>query len=1017
MVSTLRAAIPRQADILQVFHTLWSEVGSELILLLLFCAGFVLFRLSTVRDLIPGGHGDRRNKSRLKELKTADLSPPRQEDRLPPSPALSGISAAGLVRRAVRKEISREPPSPAPTPTAAAARELRVRAALEAGQLEETIGALSEMCASGMAVPGYLVASAFGLVYQMSGDDDKKSSVSLLSRLPSGMFSADVIASVVEAASNVGDVVLLREVVHRASLANVVLPLTACEAVLRTLALVGDGNGVEVFDELLRGGFQPSESLLTAVVSACADSKHVPLAERAVAQARKAHGRVVLPLYTALMKVYGQARVWHKTCELYESMKQEGVSPDTVAYGSLIKAAVESGRPELARELFRESGNPDLLNYMSMIRSAGRERDLTKALRLLEELERSPLSVDATTYNCTLEACVACNDRAAADRLFQRMSNSGQIDVVSYNTYLKVLLAAGAQKEANVVLKEMHSRGYPPNAVTYNSLIRDAVTRQDIQRSWNIVEAMERNGVRPDAFTCSILMKGVKQSPCTDDIDKIINLIQRAKVTPDEVLVNCLLDACVRLRDPQRLTQVLEQFKATGVVPSMHAYATLIRAYGHARRSDRVWELWRELTSSRDAAAKQNEEVFAAMVEACLAAGDLRGGLSVFRGAREQLPVFPRSPSVFAACVKACVQSKQAQLAIELYFDTRDLLVCGKVTFNSLIDVLARQGDMARANELFRDMTLKNVTPDLISYSTLIKGHCSRGDLEQGLQLLGLMQRRGIAPDAVLFNSILDGCAHKQMRTLTEQVLRDMEAANIAPSNFTLSILAKLYGRCGDLEAAFRVVETYPKKYAFQVNAQVFTCLMSACIANGELPRALEVYERMASCGCTADAKTYQTLLSGCLRGGDLPRAGQLLKDALSSGYAARLEGDVVDATLLLAVRCGQVADMAAPLLDELLSAGVRISDRTINAVRRGGTSAAGAGLADDEQPRARRLSSFASMGERTPASMYCGGGSSGEEPGSQQQRFRPRHGGSFSNGGRSPASDSARSAGQGYWR
>merc|ERR1719491_2934299 len=110
-------------------------------------------------------------------------------------------------------------------------------------------------------------------------------------------------------------------------------------------------------------------------------------------------------------------------------------------------------------------------------------------------------------------------------------------------------------------------------------------------------------------------------------------------------------------------------------------------------------------------------------------------------------------------------------------------------------------------------MTLKNVSPDLITYSTLIKGHCSRGDLEQGLQLLGLMQRRGIAPDAVLFNSILDGCAHKQMRTLTEQVLRDMEVANVAPSNFTISILVKLYGRCGDLEAALDVVDKYPKTF------------------------------------------------------------------------------------------------------------------------------------------------------------------------------------------------------------
>merc|ERR1719231_2039895 len=74
---------------------------------------------------------------------------------------------------------------------------------------------------------------------------------------------------------------------------------------------------------------------------------------------------------------------------------------------------------------------------------------------------------------------------------------------------------------------------------------------------------------------------------------------------------------------------------------------------------------------------------------------------------------------------------------------------------------------------------------------------------------------RDTALDAIVFNSILDGCAHKQMRTLTEQVLQDMENAGIAPSNFTLSILVKLYGRCSDIEAAFKVVDTYPARYKF----------------------------------------------------------------------------------------------------------------------------------------------------------------------------------------------------------
>jgi len=417
-------------------------------------------------------------------------------------------------------------------------------------------------------------------------------------------------------------------------------------------------------------------------------------------------------------------------------------------------------------------------------------------------------------------------------------------------------------------------------------------------------------------------------------VDRVITLIERNKVTPDEVLVNCLLDACVRLRNVQRLTSVLEQFKATGVVPSVHACATLIRAYGHAHRLDRAWAVWRELTDERK--VSPTEEVFAGMVDACLANGDLESAVEVFREMKQALPDFSRGAVVFSALVKACVQRKQAKLATDVYDEIKDLCTCSKVTYNTLIDALVRQGSMEIATDLFRDMSLKAVTPDLITYSTLIKGHCVRGDLEQALQLLGLMQRRGIAPDAILFNSILDGCAHKQMCSLTEMVLKDMEAAGIAPSNFTLSILVKLYGRCADLKMAFLVVDTYPRRYKFDLNAQVFTCLMSACIANGELARALEVYERMKTSGCASDAKTYQTLLSGCLRHDDLDNAAQLVDDALRRDPPLHLDREAVESVLFMAARRGRGADLGIPLLDRLEEAGASISDRVSGMVRRG---------------------------------------------------------------------------------
>merc|ERR550514_1507857 len=135
--------------------------------------------------------------------------------------------------------------------------------------------------------------------------------------------------------------------------------------------------------------------------------------------------------------------------------------------------------------------------------------------------------------------------------------------------------------------------------------------------------------------------------------------------------------------------------------------------------------------------------------------------------------------------------------------------------------------------------------------------------MDQGMQLFMLMRKKGILPDAVVFNSLLDGCAKRQMRTLCEQVIRDMEEAGVAPSNHSVSILVKLYGRCKDLPAAFKVFEEMPRAYGFKPNAAAYTCLMSSCIAGNHLDKALELHQDMKKNRIAPDQKTYSTLLRG----------------------------------------------------------------------------------------------------------------------------------------------------------
>merc|ERR1719359_2444044 len=140
------------------------------------------------------------------------------------------------------------------------------------------------------------------------------------------------------------------------------------------------------------------------------------------------------------------------------------------------------------------------------------------------------------------------------------------------------------------------------------------------------------------------MMKGLKGQSSRDDVDKTLTLIEQARVQPDEVLVNTLLDACIRLRDVKRLTAALNTFRLSGVVPSEHAYGTLIRAYGQARCLDQAQAMWSDMLERQ---VRPSEGTFGCMIEACVNNGALDDALEALRKMQQAIPDFATPQAIY----------------------------------------------------------------------------------------------------------------------------------------------------------------------------------------------------------------------------------------------------------------------------------------------------------------------------------------------------------------------------------
>merc|ERR1719424_1824164 len=129
-----------------------------------------------------------------------------------------------------------------------------------------------------------------------------------------------------------------------------------------------------------------------------------------------------------------------------------------------------------------------------------------------------------------------------------------------------------------------------------------------------------------------------------------------------------------------------------------------------------------------------------------------------------------------------------------------------------------------------------------------------KGQVQRAFSVIEEVRREtDLKPDEIMYNSLLDGCAQSNLVDDGLQLLQQMQAEGVQPSNFTLSLLVKLMSRVRKLDAAFQLVEDVSTRYGFHPNVHVLTNLIQACVYNKQLRRGLETWEGMIRDGVPPD--------------------------------------------------------------------------------------------------------------------------------------------------------------------
>jgi len=335
------------------------------------------------------------------------------------------------------------------------------------------------------------------------------------------------------------------------------------------------------------------------------------------------------------------------------------------------------------------------------------------------------------------------------------------------------------------------------------SALDNLMRQKGVDEAWAALEDMQQRGVTTDKFTISrMLMKTVGDGRSrlnTNAVYRGIALVEKfIELQPndvDEVLFNALLDTCCRLKDLNRLENIMKRMRELKVTPSPVTLGILVKTYGQAGDIQKVLQVWSEMEKQR---AQANSVTYGCMIDACVKCGHLEKAIEIFLGMKQENK--HRNTILYTTLIKGHGHERDLKTALELFAEMkREGVPYNTITYNSIIDVCIKCGDVPMAESLLRQMTSPEspTAPDLITFSTLLKGYCHSEEIDKALRVAEAIKRRGFRCDELVYNTLMDGCVKANDVFAGIGLFEEMVQNGMRPSSITHSIVARLYQRAG----------------------------------------------------------------------------------------------------------------------------------------------------------------------------------------------------------------------------
>eukprot|EP00536_Pseudo-nitzschia_multiseries_P005467 jgi/Psemu1/238532/estExt_Genewise1.C_1020044 len=161
------------------------------------------------------------------------------------------------------------------------------------------------------------------------------------------------------------------------------------------------------------------------------------------------------------------------------------------------------------------------------------------------------------------------------------------------NTYAKL----GDLDAAEDLMVQMQTKPVRPNVITCSCLLDSLLKQGRTAESLDVLRYMKSNNLRPSEYMYTSLMTYASRLAGNElyQVTLVFREMQASGVVPDLGSYNTLLRSCANSGDIDRAQEILKEIQDSTVdmEPTDRTWRAIVRAAGKAKRSDMVLKTWK----------------------------------------------------------------------------------------------------------------------------------------------------------------------------------------------------------------------------------------------------------------------------------------------------------------------------------------------------------------------------------------------------------------------------------------